>query len=100
MLNEAFLRQCWRATRKEAAAGVEPGSAQEEEQPLDENIHGLVERLKQKRYRAKLVRRPSRPTGDGPPRPLGIPAGEDKLLQRAVARRLEAIYAQDFRRWS
>jgi RNA-directed DNA polymerase len=40
------------------------------------------------------------PTGDGTQRPLGIPAVEDKLLQRAVARLLEAIYAQDFLRCS
>ena len=29
-------------------------------------------------------------------RPLGIPATEDKLLQLAVKRLLEAIYEQDF----
>jgi len=38
------------------------------------------------------------PKEDGTPRPLGMPAGEDQLLHRAVARLLEAIYAQDFRR--
>ena len=73
-------------------------SAQEYEQHLDENIHHLVERLKQKRYRAKLVRRQYIPQGDGTQRPLGIPAVEDKLLQLAVARLLEAIYEQDFLR--
>jgi retron-type reverse transcriptase len=40
------------------------------------------------------------PTGDGTPRPLGIPAGEDKLLQLAGARLLEAIDEQDFLRGS
>src|SRR5712691_4310058 len=61
-------------------------------------MHRLVERLKQKRYRAKLVRRHSIPKGDGTQRPLGIPAVEDKLLQLAVARLLEAIDEQDFLR--
>ena len=98
MLNEDVLKQCWRAIRKEAAAGVDQVSAQEYEQHLDENIHRLVERLKQKRYRATLVRRHSMPKGEGTLRPRGIPAGEDQRLQRAVARLLEAIYEQDFRR--
>jgi group II intron reverse transcriptase/maturase len=100
MLDEDFLTWCWRDIRKAAASGVDQVSAQEYEQHLDANIHGLVERLKQKRYRAKLVRRHYIPKGDGTQRPLGIPAVEDKLLQRAVARLLEAIYEQDFLRCS
>src|SRR5262249_14824730 len=84
--------------RQDAAAGVDQVSAQAYEQHLDANIHQRVERLKQKRYRATLVRRHDIPQGDGTPRPLGIPAVEAKLLQRAVARLLEASYAQDFRR--
>ena len=100
MLNEDFLKQCWRDIRKDAASGVDHDSAQAYEQHLDAHIHDLVERLKQKRYRAKRVRRQYIPKGDGTQRPLGIPAVEDKLLQRAVARRLEAIYEQDFRRCS
>ena len=96
MLDEDFLTQCWRDIRKDAAAGVDQVSAQEYEQHLEENIHRLVERLKKKRYRATLVRRHSIPKGDGTQRPLGIPAVEDKLLQLAVARLLEAIDEQDF----
>jgi RNA-directed DNA polymerase len=100
MLDEDFLKQCWCDIRKDAASGVDQVSAQEYEQHLDANIHDLVERLKQKRYRAKLVRRHYIPKGDGTQRPLGIPAVEDKLLQLAVARLLEAIYEQDFLRCS
>ena len=100
MLDEDVLKQCWRDIRQDAGAGGDQGSAQAYEQPLDENIHRLVERLKQKRYRAQRVRRHSMPTGDGTQGSLGIPAGEDKLLHLAVARRLEAIDAQDVRRWS
>ena len=60
------------------------------------NIHQLVERLKRKSYRARLVRRHYIPKGNGGMRPLGIPTTEDKLLQLAVKRLLEAIYEQDF----
>jgi len=100
LLNEAFLHECWRDIRKDAAYGVDRVSAEDYEQNLDENIHDLVERLKQKRYRAKLVRRQYIPKGEGKVRPLGIPAVEDKLLQLAVTRILQAIYEQDFLRCS
>jgi RNA-directed DNA polymerase len=95
-LNEEMLRDSWRLLRKDAALGVDRVSAAEYEANLEENIHQLVERLKRKRYRAKLVRRHYIPKGEGRMRPLGIPAIEDKLLQLAVKRLLEAIYEQDF----
>jgi group II intron reverse transcriptase/maturase len=95
-LNEELLLDSWRLLRKDAAYGVDRVSAAEYEANLEENIRQLVERLKRKSYRAKLVRRQYIPKGDGGKRPLGIPAIEDKLLQMAVKRLLEAIYEQDF----
>ena len=95
-LNEELLRDSWRLLRKDAALGVDRVSAAEYEANLEENIHQLVERLKRKSYRARLVRRQYIPKGEGRMRPLGIPAIEDKLLQMAVKRLLEAIYEQDF----
>ena len=92
VLNEAFLKECWRDIRKDAAYGVDRVSAQDYERGLDGNIHDLVERLKRKQYRAKLVRRQYIPKGDGRVRPLGIPAVEDKLLQLAVTRILRLNY--------
>jgi len=95
-LNEELLRDSWREIKTHAASGVDQLSAQDSEQHLEENSRDLVERLKQKRYRAKLVKRHYIPKGNGQLRPLGIPAVEDKLLQVAVSRVLEAIYEQDF----
>lgn len=95
-LNEELLRDSWRLLRKDAALGVDRVSAAEYEANLEENIRQLVERLKRKSYRARLVRRHYIPKGEGRMRPLGIPATEDKLLQLAVKRLLEAIYEQDF----
>jgi len=100
MLNEAMLKDSWQFIRKDAAFGVDRVSADDYEQNLAENIHKLVDDLKAKRYRAKLVRRHYIPKGDGKFRPLGIPATQDKLLQLAVKRILEAIYEQDFLRCS
>ena len=71
--NEAFLKECWRDIRKDAAYGVDHVRAQDYEANLDANIHDVGERLKRKRYRAKHVRRKYIPKGNGQLRPLGIP---------------------------
>lgn len=97
MLNEENLRECFYQLRKDAASGIDGVTFQEYEEDLDHNLEDLVERLKAKRYRAKLVKRKLIPkAGSSKKRPLGIPALEDKLLQRAVADILSAIFEQDF----
>jgi RNA-directed DNA polymerase len=96
MLNEELLRDCWRDLNKRAATGVDRISAEEYGVNLEVNIKNLVTRLKEKRYRANLIRRHYIPKGEGKLRPLGIPVVEEKLLQMAVTRVLEAIYEQDF----
>jgi RNA-directed DNA polymerase len=100
MLDEDFLAESWRDINKNAAYGVDKVSAAEYEEHLAENIHDLVERLKRGDYHARLVKRKYIPKGEGKVRPLGIPVIEDKLLQLAVTRILEAIYEQDFLRCS
>ena len=100
LIDEKLLLDCWRDIRKNAAYGVDRVSAQEYAENLISNIRNLVERLKRKSYRARLVRRHYIPKPDGRMRPLGIPVVEDKLLQLAVTRILEAIYEQDFLRCS
>jgi group II intron reverse transcriptase/maturase len=67
-----------------------------EKDDLDRNLERLVERLRQKRYRAKLIKRRYIKKENGKQRPLGIPALEDKIVQKAVAMILEAIYEQDY----
>jgi RNA-directed DNA polymerase len=96
MIDKEMLLDSWRHPNKNAAMGVDKVSAQAYEQDLEGNIERLVQRLKEKRYRAKLVRRQYIPKANGKLRPLGIPAIEDKLLQCAVSRILQAIHEQDF----
>ena len=96
MLNESNLKWCFYQLRKDAAAGIDKVTYVQYEEHLEENLKGLVERLKRKKYHAKLVRRKYIPKGKGKKRPLGIPVLEDKLLQLAVAKMLSAIYEVDF----
>ena len=92
-----WLREAYRRTRKDGATGVDGQTADEYAQRLDDNLGSLLERAKSGTYRAPPVRRVHIPKGDGSQtRPIGIPTFEDKVLQRAVAMVLEAVYEQDF----
>lgn len=97
LIDLEWLREAYRRTRKDGAAGVDGETAEQYAQDLEENLQGLLDRMKSGSYRAPPVRRVHIPKGDGKTtRPLGIPTFEDKVLQRAVAMVLEAIYEQDF----
>jgi group II intron reverse transcriptase/maturase len=96
LLNEENLLDSWKYLNNKAASGVDRISTKEFEINLLSNIQGLVKSLKEKRYRAKLVRRVYIPKENGKHRSLGIPTIGDKLIQKAVARILDAIYEQDF----
>src|SRR6266542_1505153 len=92
-----FLREAYRRTRKDGAPGVDRQTAEEYAQNLEANLQALLGRFKSGTYRAPPVKRVHIPKGDGSKtRPIGIPTFEDKVLQRAVAMVLEAVYEQDF----
>jgi RNA-directed DNA polymerase len=92
-----FLREAYRRTRKDGATGVDGQTAAAYAEKLEANLRDLLDRFKSGTYKAPPVRRVHIPKGDGSKtRPIGIPTFEDKVLQRAVAMVLEAVYEQDF----
>src|ERR1700751_4304627 len=92
-----WLREAYRRTRKDGATGIDRQTADEYARNLEENLRSLLERAKSGSYVAPPVRRVHIPKGSGSEtRPIGIPTFEDKVLQRAVAMVLEAVYEQDF----
>jgi len=92
----AALRAAYFSLKREAAAGVDGETWGHYGEQLEENLHGLAERVKRGAYRAKPVRRVYIPKADGRQRPLGVTALEDKILQRATVEVLNAIYETDF----
>ena len=72
-LDATLLRTCWDDLNKAAASGVDHVTAEEYAVNLQANLEALAQRLKTKRYRAKLVRRCYIPKANGQERPLGIP---------------------------
>jgi group II intron reverse transcriptase/maturase len=92
-----LLHEAYRLTRKDGAVGVDGQNAAEYATKLESNLQSLLDGAKSGTYFAPPVRRVHIPKGDGKEtRPLGIPTFEDKVLQRAVAMVLGAVYEQDF----
>lgn len=94
-IDVSFLAEAFRRTRKGGSPGVDGQTGAEYGVNLQANLEALLPRLKTGSYRAPPVRRVYIPKIGGE-RPLGLPTFEDKLLQRAVAMVLEAIYEQEF----
>src|SRR5439155_10127903 len=92
------LRAAYLAIQKDAAAGVDGQTWKQYGEKLEENLRDLSARLKRGAYRAKPVRRVYIPKVGKPGelRPLGVPALEDKIVQRVTVEVLNAIYEQDF----
>ena len=64
--------------KRDKAPGIDGVTVEESEANLEENLKNLVKRMKEKRYR---------PKPDGTRRPLGIPSGEDKIVQMGIKSR-------------
>ena len=73
LLDKNALYLAWKDINRKAAVGVDKETAKEFEKNLDVNLNELLDALKGKRYKAKLVRRVNIPKGEGKTRPLGIP---------------------------
>src|SRR5512139_53406 len=90
------LRAAYEALNPRASAGVDGETWEHYGRHLEAKLQDLSGRLKRGAYRAQPVRRAYIPKADGRQRPLGVPALEDKLVQRAVVEVLDAIYDTDF----
>lgn len=90
------LREAFFALKKNASPGVDGVTWSHYTQTVDANIADLHARVQRGAYRAKPSRRAYIPKPDGRQRPLGIATLEDKVVQRAVAEVLNAIYEADF----
>jgi len=94
------LRQAYFACKRDAAAGVDGQTWARYGQDLEARLLDLSDRLARGGYRPQPVKRVYIDKADGSKRPLGVPALEDKIVQRASAEVLNAIYEQDFKGFS
>jgi group II intron reverse transcriptase/maturase len=91
LLDEVFFE-----LKENAAAGVDGLTWRGYEADLERNLEDLHSRLHRGTYRALPSRRVYIPKPDGGQRPLAVAALEDKIVQRATAAVLNAIYEADF----
>jgi RNA-directed DNA polymerase len=98
LLTPAFLKETWRMMNRKGASGVDGETTEQFASEMEERVEEICTQLKASTYRAPPVRRVEIPKGPGKSgtRPLGIPTVADRLLQRAVARILEAVFEADF----
>jgi len=91
LLEEAFYE-----LKENAAPGVDRLTGKDYEADLECKLEDLHDRVQRGAYRALPSRRVYIPKPDGRQRPLAVAALEDKIVQRAVAALLNAIYEEDF----
>ncbi len=95
LVNKEMLEICHREMDK--AVGIDGVGKEKYEENLDVNLERLAEALKNKSYKPQPAKRVYIPEGNGKTRPLGINAYEDKLVQQALKKVLEAVFEPRFR---
>ena len=96
LFTEEYLLVCFGELKRNKAPGIDEVTVTEYEANLKANVRNLLTRLKARRYQPQPAKRVYIPKSDGKKRPLGIPAVEDKLVQMACKKILEAIFEVDF----
>jgi RNA-directed DNA polymerase len=95
-INIDLLEEAFYELKENAAPGVDRLTWKDYEADLERKLVDLHDRVRRGAYRALPSRRVYIPKPDGRQRPLAVAALEDKIVQRAVATLLNAIYEEDF----
>ncbi len=96
LLTVEALEAAFLSLSRKAAAGVDGIRWMDYAGNMKNNITDLHRRLHQGSYRAQPGRRHYIPKADGKQRPLGIASLEDKIVQYALVKILNAVYENDF----
>ena len=92
LIDMKMLTDCHRSMDKDKAVGIDGITKEIYSEHLSENLEELLDRMKRNSYKPKPARRVYIPKDNGKTRPLSIYCYEDKLVQEAIRRILEAIF--------
>ena len=95
-MDSDFLTEAYHRVRKEGAAGLSGVTSKDYKRNLKNNLTDLHQRLENQTYVAPKIKRVWIDKDGGKKRPIGITEFEDKIVQKAVAMLLGAVYEQDF----
>ena len=96
LINKELLMECHKTMDGKKAVGIDGVTKEDYGRNLEENLDKLVGRLKQKSYKPQPARKVEIPKDNGKTRPLSIYCYEDKLVQEALRRVLEAVFEPHF----
>ncbi len=96
LLNVEFMRDCYNSLNRNKAVGIDEVSWEDYGVNLEKNLEELVSRIRRRSYKPMPAKRVYIPKNETEKRPLGIPALENKIVERGITWILESIYEQDF----
>ena len=96
LINYELLKECFDELDGNKATGLDKVTKDIYYMNLDENLNNLVNRLKTKSYRPSPARKVNIPKANGKLRGLAMANFEDKIVQMAVKKLVEAIFEPKF----
>jgi group II intron reverse transcriptase/maturase len=99
-IDYSLLKESFRQLHKNESTGVDKITAKEYAADLDQNLYKLYQRLRRGQYVAQPVKRIWVDKENGKKRPIGIPALEDKIVQKAATTLLSDVYEPIFHEFS
>ena len=96
LINKELLIQCHKELDGKKAKGIDGITKAEYQENLERNIEDLVNKLKNKAFKPCPAKRVYIPKANGKMRGLAIATYEDKIVQLALKKIVEAIYEPKF----
>lgn len=96
LINKELLKECYEELDGNKATGIDQVTKKEYGEDLEENLKQIEQKLKTMSYKPSPARKVYVPKANGKLRGLAIANFEDKIVQLAIKKIVEAIYEPKF----